>query len=86
MSVVKLIHNLRFSICNFQFAILFAILLAGAVVFTAGCTSVGPPTRKGNDSPRLLPSLGIGEKTNEEKLRKNVESDPFPRAAEVGLN
>jgi hypothetical protein len=86
MSVVKLIHNLRFSICNFQFAIICPILLAGALILTAGCTSVSPPTHKGSDSPRLLPSLGIGEKTQEEKLRKKVESDPFPRAAEVGLN
>jgi len=72
-------------VCTMQYAIRCLFLLAIVLTFSVtGCTTAGPPTRKSSIPVQLLP-LGLGEKAKEESLRKKVEADSFPRAAEVGL-
>jgi len=63
------------------------MLCLGLLLFSAGCGAIGNTLHAPMDAARSAP-LGATKSSREprpETLRKQVEADPFPPAAKVGL-
>ena len=54
-------------------------------VLTAGCSSSAAPKSSGSSFNPLHAIPVVGAKAKEDALRKRVEADPFPAAAQAGL-
>jgi hypothetical protein len=62
----------------------WAVLAVGAVIYAAGCSAPATSTAKPLGSGHPLPSW-IGPGAKQEALRKQVDADAFPTAAQDGL-